>query len=263
MLIRAGGENAGSVSAGCIEEEVVAAAQEMLSLGKAKLLSFDTRRRFGCSGSIEIFVEPVANRLLSELRARFRARQSCQIATLFENCVILGSRIVDGSVEESCFVQTIEPGLRLVVIGDGPDATALRSQALALGWEVIVLDAVSQFVEVPDARTAVVVTTHNFGRDCAALRFFLPLSLRYVGLIGPRRRRDEILVDVLDSGAELTSQLFAPAGLNLGADSAEEIALSILAEIQAVFCGEIPAHLRDRKSPIHRPVPMAWTGSAR
>ncbi len=262
MLIRASGESAGSVSAGCIEDEVIVAAQEVLRAGNAKLLSFDTRRRFGCSGSIEIFVEPVADQLLLELRARFHARQSCQIATLFENSAVLGSRIADGFVEESAFVQTIEPRLRLVVIGDGPDATALRSQTMALGWEVIVVEAVSQFLESPDARTAVVVATHNFGRDCAALRFFLPLSLRYVGLIGPRRRRDEILIDVIDSGAELRSQLFAPAGLNLGGDSAEEIALSILAEIQAVFRGETPAHLRDRKSPIHRPVPIAWTGSA-
>jgi xanthine/CO dehydrogenase XdhC/CoxF family maturation factor len=85
--------------------------------------------------------------------------------------------------------------------------------------------------------------------------------LRYLGLIGPRKRRDEILVDVIDSGAEMTSQLFAPAGLHLAAESPEEIALSIAAEIQCVFAGGTPEHLRDRKAPIHDSV-VPWFASA-
>src|SRR5207237_6973591 len=99
--------------------------------------------------------------------------------------------------------------------------------------------------------SSAVILTHNFGRDCAALRHLLPLGLRYVGLVGPRRRREELLLDVIDSGAATKSQLFAPAGFHLAAETPEEIALSIIAEIQAVFAGGTGNHLRDCKAPIH------------
>ena len=107
-----------------------------------------------------------------------------------------------------------------------------------------------------DDRTAVVVATHNFGRDCAALRDLLPAGLRYLGLVGSRRRRDDILFDVLQDGVDAHSSLFAPAGLHLGADSPEEIALSIVAEIQCVFAGGTAEQLRHRKAPIHH-APLA------
>ena len=101
------------------------------------------------------------------------------------------------------------------------------------------------------------IATHNYGRDCAALRHLLPLGLRYLGVIGPRRRRDELLVDVLDTGISVESDLFAPAGLHLGAESAVEIALSIVAEIQSVFAAASGVRLRDRKAPIHgEPAPL-------
>jgi xanthine/CO dehydrogenase XdhC/CoxF family maturation factor len=125
----------------------------------------------------------------------------------------------------------------------------------------MMIESVTQLPEPPDRRTAAVVATHNFGRDCAALRHLLPLGLRYLGLVGPRKRRDEILIDVIDSGAEMRSQLFAPAGLHLAAESPQEIALSIAAEIQCVFAGGTPEHLRKRKAPIHDSV-VQWFASA-
>jgi xanthine/CO dehydrogenase XdhC/CoxF family maturation factor len=261
MLISAGGAAAGSLSAGCIEDEVIACAREVLRRCEPKLLSFDTRRRFGCSGSIEILVEHAPAEVLRELRDSLRARKSCELTTVFENSETLGTEIASTFTESTAFVQKIEPALRLIIIGEGPDAVALRAHAALLGWETIVIEAISQLRDEPDSRTAAVVATHNFGRDCAALRHLLPLGLRYVGLIGPRRRRDEILIDVIDSGAELRSQLFAPAGLNVAAESPEEIALSIAAEIQCVFAGGTPEHLCDRKAPIHAMVGQ-WATSA-
>jgi xanthine dehydrogenase accessory factor len=251
MLISSGGESAGSLSAGCIEEEVIACAREVIRNRAPQLISFDTRRRFGCSGSIEIFVEPAPNDVLRLLRDCLQARKSCEIATVFENGESLRTQIPSGFIEAAASVQTIEPALRLIIIGEGPDAIALRTQAALLGWETMVIEAIPQLREQPDPRTAAVIATHNFGRDCAALRYLLPLGLRYVGLIGPRRRRDEILIDVLDSGAECRSQLFAPAGLHLAADSPEEIALSIVAEIQSVFTDSTAQRLSKRKAPIH------------
>jgi xanthine dehydrogenase accessory factor len=262
MLIGGYGASAGSLSAGCIEEEVIAFARDVICSGKPQLLSFDTRRRFGCSGCIEIFVEPVRNDLLRELRAKLAGRQSVQIATVFEDSDLLGSRIASGNEEEDAFVQTILPALRLILIGAGPDAVALRAHATLLGWEVVAIEAITELRDPPDERTAAVIATHNFGRDCAALRYLLPLGLRYIALVGPRRRRDEILIDVIDSGAEIKSQLFAPAGLDLAADSPEEIALSIVAEIQGVFAHGTTEHLRDRKAPIHQTATKQWATSA-
>jgi xanthine/CO dehydrogenase XdhC/CoxF family maturation factor len=261
MLISSDGAFAGSLSAGCIEDEVVACALEVLKFGKPRLISFDTRRRFGCNGSVEIFIEPAATDLLRGLRAQLSARRSCEVATVFENSDALGSRIAAGFIEPGAFVQTIEPTLRLFIVGLGPDAIALRKHAGLLGWETLMMEAIPQLPELPDQRSAAVVATHNFGRDCAALRVLLPLGLRYVGLVGPRKRRQEILVDLIDSGAEMKSHFFAPAGLDLAAESPEEIALSIVAEIQCVFAGGTTEHLRSRNAPIHEAV-LQWSAPA-
>jgi xanthine dehydrogenase accessory factor len=251
MLINTDGASSGSLSAGCIEEEVITRARGVLHTGEPELIVFDTRRRFGCSGSIEIFLERAPQDLLRDLRGHLRARTRCEIATVFENSHTLGSRMATGFVDPGAFVQTIECALRLLIVGSGRDAIALHRQAVLLSWETVVIETISELPAVPDQRTAVVVVTHNFGRDCAALRHLLPLGLRYIGLVGPRKRRDEILLDVIDSGAEIGSQLFAPAGLHLGAESPEEIALSICAEIQRVFGGGTAESLRARKMPIH------------
>lgn len=262
MLITDDGTSAGSLSAGCIEEEVIAASGEVIGTGKTRLMSFDTRRRFGCNGSIEVFVESAPRDVLVALRETMNARKRCEIVTLFENSDEPGTHILTGYVDAGGFVQTVEPPLRLLVVGNGPDAIALRAHATLLGWEAVVIQSIPGLRETLDERTAVVVATHNFGRDCAALRYLLPLGLRYVGLVGPRRRRDELLIDVLDSGAELRSELFAPAGLNLAADLPQHIALAITAEIQSVFAGGSAEHLRDRKEPIHATNPQ-WVTSAR
>jgi len=148
-------------------------------------------------------------------------------------------------------VQRVEPELRLIVIGDGADGKALARQAQLLGWDLQLLTSIVECRFPIDQRTAAIIATHHFGHDCAALRFLLPLCLPYVGLVGPRRRREELLMDVIDSGAAINSQLFAPAGLDLGAETPEEIALSIVAEIQNVFGAGTAQHLRDCKAPIH------------
>jgi xanthine/CO dehydrogenase XdhC/CoxF family maturation factor len=237
MLITSTAETAGAVSAGCIEEEVAVHARHVIASGKPKLLAFDTRRRFGCNGSIEIFIQPAEDEFMAHLRDRLVSRQSCEIVTDFG--------------ADAPLVQTIHPPIRLIVIGDGADALALQAQAELLGWDVHFVTAITELDLVIDHRTALIIATHNFGRDCASLRHLLPLGLPYIGLIGPRRRREELLLDVLDSGVTVNSQLYAPAGLHLAAETPEEIALSIVAEVQSVFADGTGEHLRDRKAPIH------------
>ena len=260
MVVDSAGAAVGGVSAGCIEEEVIACAQEVLHAGVPQLMTFDTRLRFGCHGTIQILVEVVAHEMMTELSDRLAQRQSCRLETAAHGDA-RGTRIAAFEADEGSFVQTIEPVLRLILVGDSADTVALHAQAALLGWEVWHVDAAP---DVIDDRTAVVVATHNFGRDCAALRDLLPTALRYVGLVGSRRRRDDILFDVMGSGITTRAGLFAPAGLHIGADSPEEIALSIVTEIQCVFGGGTAEPLRHRRAPIHQPGPelLPCTASA-
>lgn len=260
MLVTADREMIGSLSAGCLEDEVATAAQEVLATGEPRLMFFDTRRRFGCDGSIEIFVERVAKDLLDFLAREMEGRTPTMLETVFENSIAPHATRILTSVHDAtpgAFVQNIEPPNRLLVVGSGPDSIALLMQAQLLGWETLALESIADCDVELDAWTVAVVATHNYGRDCAALRHLLPLDLRYLGVIGPRRRRDELLSDVLDSGAHLVSNLFAPAGLHLGADSPGEIALSIVAEIQMVLTNTSAVSLRERRAPIHAPVRVA------
>ena len=89
------------------------------------------------------------------------------------------------------------------------------------------------------------------------VRGLLATPIRYVGLLGPRQRADDLLRDLRADAAigadEDPAALHSPAGLDLGADSPEQIALAVAAEIQAVFSGRSGGWLRDRKGPIHEP----------
>ncbi len=252
MLIASDGTTVGSLSAGCLEEEVAVRALEVIHTRKPTVMSFDTRRRFGCDGSIEIFVEPAAKEFLADLARHSLLRRTCIIATVFEDAERLGSFISTlDYVKTGTLCQMVEPPLRLIVVGDEPELPSLETFARTLGWQIMNCHSVAELPNEIDSRTAALIKTHHYGRDCAALRLLLPMGLPYLGLIGPRRRRDRILGDVLDSGAEMRSQLFAPAGLDLGTESPEEVALSIIAEIQRVFGQGSGESLRDRKAPIH------------
>jgi len=103
------------------------------------------------------------------------------------------------------------------------------------------------------------VKSHNYGRDFAALGKLLPMNLRYIGLIGPRQRRDQLMNHLLDLGITVNAGFFAPAGLDFGAETTEEIALSIIAEIQRVFAKGSGESLRERKISIHEALQCANT----
>jgi xanthine/CO dehydrogenase XdhC/CoxF family maturation factor len=254
MLICADGSSAGSLSGGCLEEEVARRAGEVLRTGTPSLMSFDTRLRFGCNGTIEIFLETVRESFLADLAEALENRRSCCAATVFEGAAVeLGTRILSLGENEpaGAFVQEIEPPIQLLIFGDGPDSTPLRSFAEILGWRVAEAEQASDLPARADQRTAAVVKSHNYGRDFAALQHLLQLDLRYVGLLGPRKRRDQLVNALLDAGVPVDLELFAPAGFDLGAETPEEIALAIVSEIQTVFADASGEFLRDRKTPIH------------
>jgi xanthine/CO dehydrogenase XdhC/CoxF family maturation factor len=187
------------------------------------------------------------------LSNNFSERRSCRAATFFGGESETGTRLLerDEQVSGDVFVQESEPAIRLLIFGDGPDSAALRAFAEILGWEAAEVDQPADLSSHADARTAAIVKSHNYGRDFAALCQLLKLDLLYVGLLGPRKRREQLLNAVLDEGISIAAEVFAPAGLDLGAETPEELALALVSEIQATFAAASAESLRDRKAPIH------------
>lgn len=177
------------------------------------------------------------------------------------------------------FIECILPSVPLIVFGGGHDAAPLVRFAKELGWhvtlvdhrpvtstraqfspadEIIIARPESAALRVPiDSRTVAVVMTHNYSHDLQLLEFLLRSSASYVGVLGPRARTDELLQDLANNGVAPESQalekLYAPVGIDIGADTPEEIALSIIAEIRAVLAGRSGGLLRDQEGSIHRP----------
>lgn len=261
MLICADGEMIGSLSAGCLEQDVAARGLEVLKTGQPAAMSFDTRKRFGCAGKIDIFIEPAPENFLVDLAENLKARRECLAITRFAGAG-LGTRIGRSDYEhehEHELVQQVHPPIRLFIFGAGADNASLHFLARSLGWQTFEVTDSNELSIQPDAWTAAIVKFHNYGRDFSALQRILPLELRYVGLIGPRKRRNQLLGDLLESGVTMNEGFFAPAGLDLGAETREEIALGIITEIQRVFAHGSGLSLRERKVPIH--AALKWPSS--
>jgi xanthine dehydrogenase accessory factor len=186
---------------------------------------------------------------------------------------------VTGGVGE-VFVEVVTPPVPLLICGAGHDALPLARLAHELGWWVMVADSRPAFAtqdrfpwadqvilaedrEVAtkadiDRHTFVVVMTHNYLHDLNILRGVLRTRARYIGLLGPRARTDKLLAELAKEGVSLDdaqrARLYGPVGVDTGADSPEEIALSITAEILAVQNGRTTASLRDRRGPLHPPL---------
>jgi xanthine dehydrogenase accessory factor len=150
------------------------------------------------------------------------------------------------------FVQEIQPPIRLIIYGDYFDVEAVAYLGGYLGWQVEVVTNADE-LSLGDARTACVVMSHHFGRDIAALKQVFAGNYGYVGLLGPRRRKQLLMSQLIDEGylPKTISTLHTPAGLDIGSETAEEIAVAIIAEVQAALTGRTGRSLRERAVPIH------------
>ena len=172
--------------------------------------------------------------------------------------------------------EVVQPGVRLVVCGSGPDALPVANFGAELGWDVIVADHrpltdahVKRFPEArlvfvrthstvarPSGitpRTAAVVVSHHFERDRNYLQSLLASDAAYIGMLGPRARTERMLGDLADRGinAEGDKRIFSPVGIDIGGDGPDAIALSIIAEVSAVMAARSGSHLRDKRGPLH------------
>jgi xanthine/CO dehydrogenase XdhC/CoxF family maturation factor len=204
------------------------------------------------------------------------AHAHSEIATLLERCRHLGysfsQELREGPLS-GCrfFLESLTPPVQLLVCGAGTDAQPLVAQAAALGWSVIVTDRRADFARTArfpeaqqvivandasafnqlklDARTAAIIMSHSFAQDTYFLESLLARSLGYLGVLGSRRRTLDLLARL--GRDTVPPALHAPAGLDIGAETPEQIALSILSEIQATLANRPGGALRQREGSIH------------
>jgi xanthine dehydrogenase accessory factor len=177
----------------------------------------------------------------------------------------------------TAFIELIKPPVSLVIIGAGNDVVPVVEMADILGWETTVVDGRANYAKqerftsacqvlvskpenvldqlTVDNQTVFLLMTHNYNYDIAMLRALLTKKVIYIGSLGPRKKLDRMLEELKDEGIWLTdeqlSTLYGPVGLDIGAETSEEIALSILAEVKAVFSSGTGQSLRTNPDVIH------------
>ncbi len=263
MLVDSDGRTLGVLSGGCLEEEIGRRGQKVIDDASAILLSFDTKLLYGCDGQLKILIEPLPaarpnGNLITEIGRLLKNRETCRIRVCFEGAT-LGSELLRSDAllteKHGVLIDPVPLPIRLLLFGTGPEIEPINQLAGNLGWVVERFSHPSELTEDfrRDGQTAAVVMTHNFGRDLLALDRLLPLQLRYVGLLGPRKRHAELLTRLSEyRPLDFESKnLFAPAGLDIGSEAPEEIALAIVSEVAAVLSDRRAGFLRERKSDIH------------
>jgi len=166
---------------------------------------------------------------------------------------------VIGDQEVKAFYDPLQPLLRLLVLGAGTDAMPLVQCAKALGWRVTIVDHRPAHIKkerfpqadhllhiMPedigdnlelDQFSALVLMTHNIEYDGRYLKAIVNCPIPFIGLLGPAHRKDRLLQNLGSDAAQITDRVFGPVGLDIGAETPEEIALSIMAGIHAELSG--------------------------
>ncbi len=312
MLVREDGGSACMISGGCLEQEMIEVAMQIMARGKPQrtIFDYDEEKTWwpGCGGTVEVWVEPVEpqSQLLQWL-GQSKESDASVLATvigggegrvwlkpdgslegqieppeLYESVVRVARQMLSGTSrpttryiqEAEVFFDLSSPIPELVLFGAGHDAKPMANQALALGFKVTVVDARADLLQSfsgcttlqssPDEyaskikltpRQNLIVMNHHLDIDGKALRFALESPARYVGVLGPRNRLEKILTALEAEGFEPTSEKLSrmrnPIGLDMGAESPEEIALAALAEIVALQRGFKGGFLQDKKDGIH------------
>jgi xanthine dehydrogenase accessory factor len=308
-----GGELAGSVSGGCVENEVYGVAREVLDGAPGRLLTYGISDDFAlevglpCGGEIDVFVDtPDEAVLLRALEAAERGERAVHFTVLegpdvgaeflvLENGDVAGSGpselaghghdLIRGKRSRTLelegrtvFADVLGPPPRVLVFGAVDTAEALCKIASMIGWWTIVADARAKFATAeripsadelivgwpeevlarvqPDHDTAIVVLTHEEKFDVPALAGALATEAFYVGAMGSRRAQESRRERLAEAGIDdvALERIFGPSGLDVGAQTPSETALSVLAEILAVRAGRSGGHLKEARGRIHADV---------
>lgn len=286
LLVRRDRKTWGAISGGCVEADIVERALGVIGRGEAALAHFQPAEDdlivglgSGCQGELTVFIEPLPESQRVAIHDHLSAAASDEaLITIYRasETPLLRTRIGrSNDAPAGAFVQPIVLPLSLFIFGASPAAEPLLRFAKQLGWYVRIADhrpvvasderfasadsiEIAPTPELPSrfsypAPSAAVVMTHHYLRDLELIQRLVPLRLAYLGLVGSRERAQRLVSESrgLGADADLLSALRAPAGLDLGADDPSEIALSIVAEIQAVLRRTSATALRNRIGRIH------------
>ncbi|MFV5692219.1 XdhC family protein [Flavobacterium sp. LT1R49] len=200
---------------------------------------------------------------------------------VLENKTSIIKKVEFKNTSYEALIDYIAPPISLVICGAGNDVKPLVEMTSLLGWETIVVDgrathatairfpkATAVSIAKPeevlnnvsvDDRKFFVLITHNYKYDLAMLKFLILTDCVYIGILGPKTKLNRMLDDLKDNGIVLTekqlNRIYGPVGLDIGAETSEEIALSIVSEIKAVISGKEGLSLKYKKEKIH-PVTM-------
>ena len=271
LAIRQDGQVAGSVSGGCVEDDLIRRVQtEILTRDTPEFVVYGVSQqeaaRFGlpCGGTLRLLVEPkpelaVLETLLESISSHRVSRRTVNIAS-GKSTLQDGDRHDEFTCSDTEMCTTYGPRWRMVIIGAGQLSLYTADFALASDFEVIVIDPRKEYAEglnrndvtfiqgMPDdalleigvdPHTAVVALTHDPKLDDMALMEALKSPAFYVGALGSRKntqKRKERLLE-FDVSEEQAERLHGPVGLYIGALTPPEIAVSILAEVIAVKYG--------------------------
>jgi xanthine dehydrogenase accessory factor len=269
VAVRDDGQIAGSVSGGCIEDDLIAKVREgALTLTKPELLRYgvgaEEATRFGlpCGGTLELMLEPLSPAsqipaLLAKLDAGERVQRRLDLAS---GAVSLSAPLADADVvqlDARSLTTHHGPQWRLLIIGAGQMTQYLAGMALGLDYQVLICDPREEYADsfavpgtqltrempddvvtsfAPDGHSAVIALTHDPKLDDLALMEALKSPAFYVGAIGSKvnqAKRKARLMEHFGVTAEQLARLHGPVGLNIGARTPPEIALSILAHMTA------------------------------
>ena len=284
LIVRADGSLEGSVSNGCVESDVILAAQEVMESGVPRLVTYgitdDMAIGVGlpCGGEIDVFVAPLgtidAGVVLTVITGD-GVGETLHDPDLERAALRRGRSHVIELGDRTVFADVVADPPRLFVYGAVDTAESLCAAAKLLGWRTIVADARPRFATseripsadellvvwpdealaavAPDAATAIVVLTHDDKFDLPLMRGALATDAFYLGWLGSRRNQERRRGLLRDDGIaeDELDRISGPSGLDVGADSPAETAVSILAEILAVRAGRSGGRLRDAKARIH------------
>lgn len=175
------------------------------------------------------------------------------------------------------FIEFIQPPPAVVIAGAGNDVLPLVDMMVMLGWHTTVVDGRSHYATsrrfgkadkvlvarpekvldqlTTDVRTIFLLMTHNYNYDLALLKELVTKDFQYIGILGPRKKLDRMLGEMQGQGLTLNQEQLAsvhsPVGLDIGAETAEEIGVSIVAEIKAVLSGRSGEPLKEKRDSIH------------
>ena len=183
---------------------------------------------------------------------------------------------VDETTELNLFSQVLVPAFKLLIIGGEHDAVKLCKIASNLGWEIDVITSAKdpkQLADFPGANlvigespetiqftdlnenTAIVIMNHSYVQDLKYLVKLANFQPTYIGILGAPKKGERLFNELFEFVPEVSvaflNCIYTPAGLHIGAQTPEEIAISIIAEILAIFREKEPFSLRNLKGKIH------------